>query len=921
MSLNKILPICSLLIAVFAATLAAQTPAAIPTFSVPAGAYSTIQSVTISDATPGAVIYYTTNGVVPTTASTVYSGPISIAYSVVTLRAIAAVSGGTASSVLTAVYDINAAAAPTFSLPAGTYSTKQTVSITDSTPGAVIHYTTNGFGPTTSSPVYSGPITITATTTLQALALVPNGLNSLHTSAVYTISANTPPPASAATPTFSVPAGTYSTIQTVTISDSTPGAVIYYTTNGVAPTTSSTVYTGPVTISSPTETLRAIAAVSGGTASANFTAVYTIVPAATPTFSVPAGSYMTIQTVAIGDSTPGATIYYTTTGAAPTTASTVYTGPITVSSPVVTLRAMAIIPNGVASANLTAVYDINSAALPTFSPAAGTYTGIQTVSILDSTAGAAIYYTTNGVAPTTSSTRYTAPLSVGGNMKLRAIAVYPGGPSSYTSTAIYTIIQSPAPVTTPNATAAFFGMDINHLVNGTPWPTIPVGSIRLWNTSTLWENLNPTATSYSWTNLDSQISSAKASDATLLYTFGGVPPWALPTNIAIQSIARSSGRVTVTTTAPHGLYYNPQQPATQQIHFTVGGVSDSSYNGSFYLTGAPSATTLTYAQTGANSSSSAGTVSANCSGSYAPGGCAEPPASLAEWDQFVTALINHVGPGAIKYWELWNEPNISSFWKGNPAMLVSMAQDARRIIKAVDPNAIILSPGITGNYETEVECTGDPSYCGSAWLSNWFSLGGAATIDGVAFHGYPAIGEAPEQIQGAVDLISSTMSQAGVGSLPIIDAESSWGANTNLPALADQTAWVARHLILEQSMGVQSTYWYAYDATDTGTLWTSSTGLNPTGEAYAQVEKWLTGATLTQPCAQLPTDATTFVCSYTRPNGYSAEAIWNTTSTESVAVSSTFVQYHDLTGAINPVSGGTVEISTTPILLENTSAF
>ena len=67
-----------------------------------------------------------------------------------------------------------------------------------------------------------------------------------------------------ATPTFSPGAGTYTSAQTVTISDATSGATIHYTTDGSTPTASSTTYTAPITVST-SETVKAIGVETGWT--------------------------------------------------------------------------------------------------------------------------------------------------------------------------------------------------------------------------------------------------------------------------------------------------------------------------------------------------------------------------------------------------------------------------------------------------------------------------------------------------------------------------------------------------------------------------------------------------------------------------------------------------------------------------------
>jgi hypothetical protein len=57
-----------------------------------------------------------------------------------------------------------------------------------------------------------------------------------------------PPPVASAIPLFSPTPGTYTSVQSVTLSAATPGSTIYYTTDGSAPTASSPQYTGAIEV-------------------------------------------------------------------------------------------------------------------------------------------------------------------------------------------------------------------------------------------------------------------------------------------------------------------------------------------------------------------------------------------------------------------------------------------------------------------------------------------------------------------------------------------------------------------------------------------------------------------------------------------------------------------------------------------------
>src|SRR5208282_3206481 len=319
--------------------------AVVPTYLPVAGSYATAQTVKISSTTAAATICYTTNGTIPTATvpgtcdanvgelGLANGATVSVTASE-TINSIATLTGGANSGNVAAAYVIPVAVAtPTAAPAAGSYTSTQTVTLTST--GNTICYTTNGSVPTAATPgtcdsnggvelsfASGGHVTVSASETVEAIATKVGSTNSATLSAAYTIA-----PTAVATPAMTPVAGSYVGKQTVVISSTTTGATICYTTNGSTPTAAvagtcdaiageSTLANGGSVTVGVTEQVAAIATLAGDTNSASKTAAYTIT-AATPTFAPVAGSYVGTQTVTISSTTTGAAICYTTDGSTP----------------------------------------------------------------------------------------------------------------------------------------------------------------------------------------------------------------------------------------------------------------------------------------------------------------------------------------------------------------------------------------------------------------------------------------------------------------------------------------------------------------------------------------------------------------------------------------------------------------------------
>jgi Cellulase (glycosyl hydrolase family 5) len=305
------------------------------------------------------------------------------------------------------------------------------------------------------------------------------------------------------------------------------------------------------------------------------------------------------------------------------------------------------------------------------------------------------------------------------------------------------------------------------------------------------------------------------------------------------------------------------------------------------------------------------------SGSNAPcgygSGCALPPSDVATTDQilkdFTTALVEHslAGSGAhIKYYEIWNEPDVPGTWQGTPAQLATMGKDIYATVHALDPDAIVIGPSpSTGNQY------------GIHFLPDYYAAGGAPNCDIVGMHAYlygsdGQFADVPEAITTTIDQLRTLMTTYSIADKPIIFTEGTWGGPPTNAEMTqdDKVAYLGREHMLMWMNGISRYYWYAYDNPSWGTLSDLATGV-----AYGIIDDWLVGSTHGDaPCAQ-QADAT-WTCSLVRRDGTPAVIAWNATATHSLTAPAGMTSYLTLdNSATNPIADGAVEVGAKPIML------
>lgn len=184
------------------------------------------------------------------------------------------------------------------------------------------------------------------------------------------------------------------------------------------------------------------------------------------------------------------------------------------------------------------------------------------------------------------------------------------------------------------------------------------------------------------------------------------------------------------------------------------------------------------------------------------------PPSDAAWTAWVTAVVTRY-KGRIHAWELWNEPSAGLFWNGTPAQLAHLCALAYPIIKAIDPDAIVVSPSC-------------PGVVSVPWFVNLINAGMADSCDVIGFHAYTGQ-YSPEDLIYLVECYLGVLLNKGIAK-PVWNTEYGWlsyvnqagvviTGNTSGDVMTDQQscAYTSRMLMICASYKLATSFYYTSD--------------------------------------------------------------------------------------------------------------
>ena len=221
-------------------------------------------------------------------------------------------------------------------------------------------------------------------------------------------------------------------------------------------------------------------------------------------------------------------------------------------------------------------------------------------------------------------------------------------------------------------------------------------------------------------------------------------------------------------------------------------------------------------------------------------GSSMPMTDPALFDDYVRAVVGRYG-GRIAAYQIWNEANISQFWRGTPELMAELTERAYRVIKAEQPGATVVAAS-TGSRWIKGFTEFYPEYLTALAARGW-------PVDAFAVHLYPLSAGTPRDRAFLLGLMRTALRIAEAPDRPIWETEINYGITNPGSGEVARTipdseipGYVGRTYLDSLRYGVARSYWYA---------WTPEYRLLGiqmwhdylSSRAYGRVRDWLVGST------------------------------------------------------------------------------
>ncbi len=368
-------------------------------------------------------------------------------------------------------------------------------------------------------------------------------------------------------------------------------------------------------------------------------------------------------------------------------------------------------------------------------------------------------------------------------------------------------------------TGSLFG---NHPVAGTPEFA---GTVRLWDTSTSWNQIERSRGTYSWRALDRAVAAAESAGQEVLLVLGGTPEWA-----------------------------------------AIGPAPGSEFAGT---------------------------------------GSSMPMTDPVLFEEYVRAVVTRYG-GRIGAYQIWNEANISEFWRGTPELMADLTARAYAVIKAAQPGATVVAAS-TGSRWIKGFTEFYPEYLTALGVFGW-------PIDAFSVHLYPTSTGTPRDRTYLLGMMKVALRIAKAPTKPIWETEINYGITspgTGEPARtipdAEIPAYVSRTYLDSLRFGIARSYWYAWTP-EYRLLGIQMWNGYLATRAYAATRDWVVGSTFSG-CS---TTGVAVLCNFDRDQVPFYVAYTDDGSVGSIPAPAGATVVTSLDGATAP-AGEQIAISGTPV--------